>query len=401
MKILFLTINYSEKDHISFYEELLQEFVDNGHEVYVVCAAEQRNGRETRLEMERGIQVLRIKTGNITGAVSVIEKGISTIFIDFIFKNAIKKYFRNQKFDLLLYPTPPITLGNTIYYLKKKTGAATYLLLKDIFPQNAVDLRMMEKTGPKSVIYQFFRNKEKKLYRHSDFIGCMSKANVTYLLAHNPEIVSKRVEICPNSIKVKPKPQKQLRKKAMCEKYGIPDDRTLFVYGGNLGKPQGIMRMLECMKKCSDMDSIYFLIAGDGTEKGKIQRFIQEEKAEYVKYVGMLGKEEYQALVEVCDVGLIFLDSCFTIPNFPSRLLSYMQSAMPILAATDPNTDIGDVIVQGGFGWSCRSDQPDEFKKYIKAATESDLESMGDKGYQYLMEHYDVGTSYKIIMGHF
>lgn len=401
MRILFLTISYSEKKRISFYEELLQEFVGHGHEVYVACAAERRQGRKTGLETERGIQVLRIKTGNITGAISVLEKGISTISIDFIFKRAIKKYFHNQKFDLLMYPTPPITLGNTVFYLKKKMGAATYLLLKDIFPQNAVDLGMMEKTGPKSVIYHFFRNKEKKLYRYSDFIGCMSKANVAYLLTHNPEIVSARVEVCPNSVKVKPKPQKQPGKKAMLKKYGIHDDRTIFIYGGNLGKPQGITSMLACMKKCSDMDNIYFLIAGDGTEAGKIKRFIQEEKKDYVKYVGMLAKEEYQALAEACDVGLIFLESCFTIPNFPSRMLSYMQSAMPVLAATDPNTDIGDVIAQGGFGWACRSDQPDEFRKYIKAASESDLESMGDKGYRYLTEHYDVGTSYEIIMGHF
>ena len=62
-------------------------------------------------------------------------------------------------------------------------------MLKDIFPHNAVDLGMIQKTGIKSIIYKYFRNVEKKLYKISDYIGCMSQANVDYVLKHNPEVV--------------------------------------------------------------------------------------------------------------------------------------------------------------------------------------------------------------------
>ena len=54
----------------------------------------------------------------------------------------------------------------------------------------------------RSLIYRLFRKKEKDLYQISDFIGCMSPANVDYVLTHNPEIKADRVEICPNSIKL-------------------------------------------------------------------------------------------------------------------------------------------------------------------------------------------------------
>ena len=57
-----------------------------------------------------------------------------------------------------------------------------------------------------------------------------------------------------------------------------------------------------------------------------------------------LPKDEYDAMIGACDVGLIFLDYRFTIPNFPSRLLAYMQAKIPVLASTDPNTDVGSVI---------------------------------------------------------
>ena len=54
-----------------------------------------------------------------------------------------------------------------------------------------------------------------------------------------------------------------------------------------------------------------------------------------------LPKADYETIVASCDVGMIFLDHRFTIPNFPSRMLSYMKAKIPILAVTDPNTDVG------------------------------------------------------------
>ena len=99
---------------------------------------------------------------NITKT-NLIEKGISTLRISSQYKSAIKKYFSDVKLDLILYSTPPITLVNCIEYVKKRDGAKTYLLLKDIFPQNAVDLGMMQKSGVKGLLYKYFRCKEKKL----------------------------------------------------------------------------------------------------------------------------------------------------------------------------------------------------------------------------------------------
>ena len=62
----------------------------------------------------------------------------------------------------------------------------------------------------------------------------------------------------------------------------------------------------------------------------------------------------------------IFLDHRFTIPNFPSRLLGYMQAKLPVLACTDKNTDIGKVVVEGGFGWWCESNDVGEFGRVVE-----------------------------------
>lgn len=97
-------------------------------------------------------------------------------------KGAINKYLKNKHFDLVVYFTPPITFAGVVKYCKKKFHCKSYLMLKDIFPQNAIDLNMLKTTGLKGIIYKYFKAEEKKLYTISDKIGCMSEMNMSYLL---------------------------------------------------------------------------------------------------------------------------------------------------------------------------------------------------------------------------
>lgn len=401
MNILFFCLSFSTKTSKNFYEDLLREFQEHGHNVYVACANEKRSKEKDGVEDLAGINVLRIRTGNITGTSSLIEKGISTVTVDYLFTKKVLKYWGNIKFDLILYPTPPITLANTVAKMKKKTGAKTYLLLKDIFPQNAIDLKMLRKNGIKGLIYKYFKFKEKKLYLESDYIGCMSPANVKYILDHNNYLDPNRVEVCPNCEKPLLLKFNEAQLKNIRERYNLPINKKIFVYGGNLGKPQGIDFFLKCLEIFKIEPNAYMLIVGGGSEASKIDEFIIKNKVDNAKILRELPKDDYEMLVCACDVGLVFLDYRFTIPNFPSRILSYMQASKPVIVATDPNTDIGEIVEKNRFGWKCFSNNPNDFLECVKNALESDLIIMGQMGRKYLENNYDSKNGFEIIMSHF
>ena len=396
MNLLILTLldfkSYSERN---IYCDLLREFAKKGHNVYCISATERRNKVQTHLE-EDG-HILKLKIGN-TQKTNIIEKGISTVLIKPQFIRAIKKYFKDIKFDLIIYSTPPITFVNAVKYVKKRDGAKTYLLLKDIFPQNAVDLGIMKKSGVKGLLYKYFRNKEKRLYAISDKIGCMSQANADYVLKHNPEIPAEKVEICPNSIEVINERLSPEQKSETRRKYGIPTDKTVFIYGGNLGKPQDIPFIIECLKASTAFSDRFFVICGTGTEYPKLKNYIDAENPVNVLLINGLPKNEYESFVGCCDIGLIFLDHRFTIPNFPSRLLSYMQRGMPVLACTDPNTDIGKVITDGNFGWWCGSSSTECFTKAVNTAVKADIKSLGENAFNYLKENYTAEKGCDVIL---
>lgn len=396
MNVLFVTLSHIESiNDGKIYTDLMRKFVEENHNVFIVSPNERRLQRETTLIRNENCTILQVRVGNIQKT-NVIEKGISTLLIEYQFRRAIKKYFSDIKFDLVLYTTPPITFAKVIQFVKRRDKARSYLMLKDIFPQNAVDLGMFSKKSP---IYWFFRAKEKRLYRLSDQIGCMSEANVAFMVKNNPDINPGIVHILPNSMRVMDSGiQKKKKRNELRKRYGIPLDARVFVFGGNLGKPQDIPFIIQCLKKNEDRSDCFFVMCGNGTEYAKLKAYVDESNPRNVLLIAGMPRRKYDRFIVCCDVGLIFLDHRFTIPNFPSRLLSYMQHGMPVIACTDPNTDVGQVIKEGGFGWWCESNDVDGFTAVVNAACQEPLEEKGKNARNYLMEHYTVDKSYEIIM---
>ncbi|NMC58418.1 MAG: glycosyltransferase family 4 protein [Candidatus Methanofastidiosa archaeon] len=396
--ILFLTLSRIEKlDTEGIYLDLVKALASNGFHLYVVTPREKRFGLSTELLHSGNIHLLKVKTGNITKT-NFIEKGITTLFIQRQYLKAINTFFKDIHFDLLMFSTPPITFEKVVQYFKHRHKCIVYLMLKDIFPQNAVDLGLIKKN---TIIYKYFRKKEKKIYAFSDYIGCMSPANMSFIIKNNPQIDENKVELFPNTIQVKPRDTKTstfiFRKK-----FNIPNDAVLFIFGGNLGIPQGIDFLLDCLDEMRNFNKAYFLIVGDGTEKERIKKKVINLNLKNVVFEDQMEKEDYRQILLECDVGLILLDKRFTIPNYPSRILSYIDMSLPILAATDRASDIKDLLKEAECGLWSYSDNKQDFIKNIKYLCENkDLRiKMGQNGRKYLEQNFDISRSVNIIKSH-
>src|SRR5690554_3726830 len=147
MNVLFLTmVNITTLKKRGIYQDLLNYFIEQGHNVYIVSPVERRHKTKTSFFKEGKANILNVQSLNLTKT-NVVEKGVGQILVENQFLSAIKKHIKNVTFDLVLYSTPPITFSKVIDYIKKRDGAYSYLLLKDIFPQNAVDMGMMKQGG--------------------------------------------------------------------------------------------------------------------------------------------------------------------------------------------------------------------------------------------------------------
>ena len=396
MNVLLLTI--APKKSQKMQRDLIREFTKDGHNVFVVCPEDSENLASRRFVGGETEKYLFVNSGNSVGKIGFVKKVLNFLLTDFHYRQALKKALQDIHIDLVLYSTPPITLVNTITWVKKKYSAKTYLMLKDIFPQNAVDMGMMKKNGIMGLVWRYFRNKERKLYHVSDHIGCMSPANCCYVLQENLDIAPEKVKLCVNAYAQEP--LVAVDKTAVREKYGIPAKRMVFLYGGNLGKPQGLNYLVKILRENQNKDDRFFVVCGGGNDEQTLLHYIAEEKPSNVLYRKPLPPDEFDVLSRACDVGMVFLDHRFTIPNFPSRMLSIMLNGIPILAATDANTDVGIVIADGDMGWWCESTETAPFNDFIDEICNHPGLALqkGKNARAYYEAHYTSEIAYQQIM---
>lgn len=397
MKVLYIATSFPEPDKgATIYTDLAEALHESGHEITVAVSEQAKNKKKTGIGKERGFDVLRIVTGNYYD-VGLIEKGITTLKIPVLMKQGITKYIGDREFDFILFEAPPVTNAGLVAWAKKEFNCPAYLMLKDIFPQNAADLGIMKSN---SLLFKYFTGKEKKLYQTADFIGCMSPANKKYILDHNPWLDSRKVEIFPNTKKI----ANNIEQNGipMRERYGIPKDACVFLFGGNMGKPQYIDILCKAVQYCKDENNIFFLFVGRGTDRYKLEQAIKAKSIKNALVIENLPRNEYEQITKECDVGLIVLDPRFTIPNYPSRILSYMEYAKPVLAVTDEVSDLKDLIGDAQCGeWVYSGDVNSFVEKIKEMANSGDLIIKGENGRRYMLEHLKVENSVGILERHF
>lgn len=399
MNVLFIALEMINDIHNrSLYTDVIRAFVKHGDRVTVVTAREERlRQAESRTYYScESVDYVLAATGNITRNKNFIDKGIATVLAGMQYTHAFKKAHIKKKYDLVVCATPSITFEPLVRYVQKRDGAKVVLLLKDMWPYDLVFDNILTTTGIKGLIYRYFDYIAKKLYREADVIGCMSPKNIDFLVTATADSnLLKKTRLIPNSIDPLPV-QLPIGKREIRKKWDIPQDKTVFVYGGNLGVAQGMDFVIEAIKKGSETPNSYFIIAGGGTDADKVaQAFAQ---ADNVRYVGALPRDDFEELVYGCDVGLVFLTwNCHT-PNFPSRILPLMQASLPVICCVDDTTDVGVIAQENGFGLSCPSNCVEQFVASVqKLMNQKMREEMGQVSRDYLEKQYSAEETYRLI----
>lgn len=398
MNVLFVSIAWPSPGERNLYSDLMEEFTANGHKVYAIAVSRQDFPSSQITCSENGITVLRINSGKISKT-SYIRKSISLLTLEHRLSTGIKKHFSEIRLDLIISHTPPITLSSLFYKLKRKNNAPFYLLLKDIWPQGSVDHKIFRKF---SLPWFYLRNHEIRIYKTADRIGCMSPLGVKYLLSMNSYLKEEKIEVCPNSIRpTMVFPTVDLT--TIRQKYNIPPDVCVFIFSGNLSKGHGLDFLVKAVGKLSDYPKAFFLIGGSGTHYSYLENSFRNYKGGNVMLYNRLPSEDFKLIMRTSDVGLILLDKCYTVPQFPSRLLSYLDYSKPVLCAINRGTDIGTILEQNRCGKALEHGDLYSFIKAVKFFSENQEERllMGNNGRKLLEKEYTTSRGYHIIMSWF
>lgn len=382
MRVLLLSVAFPDlEEGANLYGDLAVELAARGHAMHVATLLERRTGSGTRLEHQRGVEVLRVASGDLFN-VGFVRKGLTMLALEGDFRRAMRKTWPSTRFDLVLYPTPPVTFVGLVEELKREQGCATYLILRDIFPQNAVDVGVMRK----GLAFHHFRRVERRLYAVSDRIGCMSPANVDWVAREG--VSRAKLELLPNWRRLREPPVggRDLRRE-----WGL-EGKFLAVFGGVIGVAQELEFLLDLAHESRDREDVAFVIVGEGNRKTALLEKAARLRLPNVRIEDRVTTDDFARLLRQADAGLVNLDRRFTIPNYPSKVLDYMEARLPVLASLDGSTDFGAMLDASGAGvWSLTGDLAAYRRNLDRLADDPALRRrMGENGRSYLERHFTV-----------
>lgn len=329
MRVLFIFSRHSKDSRDStLTKDLADSFYKLGHDITVVTMNERRNNEATHLANENGYNVLRIKTTNYFN-INKFEKIFTILTMPFLLKNGILKYLGREQFDLIITHTPFMASHKIIRPLKKHFNCPAFLLLWDLFPQNAMDLGIIKN----KLIARYFKKQEKQNLISFEQIFCTSPGNIKYLSEHYLYLDRSKINFQYNYATVKPKPV--INKSELRAQYGYSDDNIILLFGGNMGVPQQLENIIALAQKTQNDTRIKYLFIGSGTELPRIKILVNNMGLDNIQFIDQLPREDYEFVSSMCDIGLVSLDKRFTIPNFPSKTADYFKLGLPILASLD------------------------------------------------------------------
>lgn len=334
--------------------DLSREFVAQGHQLTVILPSWDIEEDYSIEEMD-GFQVLRLKSLK-SKDVSYLRRTIAELLMSFSMRRNFKKSpFMNVQWNAVVWYAPSIFHGYFVNFLKKKNNCKSYLIIRDIFPQWAVDMELMGRGAP----YHFFNVIAKYQYSVADTIGVQTPGNLTYFKEWI-ENKGKEVVVLQNWLAD--------TKPAKCSidiENTILAGRKIFVYAGNMGIAQGMDVLIDLAEKLKSQKNIGFLFVGRGSEVNRLAAQVERRLLDNVLFKDEIHPDDIPALYAQCAVGIVSLDQRHKSHNIPGKFISYMQSGLPVLANINPGNDLKEIIDSYGVGVVCENANVDELERKL------------------------------------
>jgi glycosyltransferase involved in cell wall biosynthesis len=315
--------------------ELALQFKRCGHLPIVITPGTPFQNSKLVIDYIDGIEVWRFKSGYTKG-VGLVRRAVTEFLLPFRAWHAIKLKVKEANFDLCINYSPTIFFGPLAYIFRSR-GAYVYLVLRDMFPQWAIDQGLLNEW---SLPARFFRYFETLNYRNSDCIGVMSKGNLDIFREKFPAF--KNIKILRNWASTVV-PAKDSRGEEFIVKLGIKD-KIIFFYGGNIGHAQDMVSIMRLAQNLKVDRRAHFLIIGQGDEYNLIQDMKINWQLDNVTILPSISQSAFSGIVAAIDVGLFSLAYRHSAHNFPGKLLGYMVASKPILGCVNPGNDLLTLI---------------------------------------------------------
>ena len=332
--------------------DLSWEFARQGHQLTVLLPASDLD-RDWELQNADGVEVLRLRAPR-TKDIGYVRRTLGELLMPFaMLRNLRKSPLARQKWDGVVWYAPSIFHGPLARALKRASGCKGYLIIRDIFPEWAVDMGLMGRGLP----YRFFDAVARYQYSVADVIGVQTPGNLAYFEKWRQQ-PGRTLEVLQNWLGEPAKKPCAIRVDAT-----LLAGRKVFVYAGNMGVAQGMDRVLDLAERLLHRPDVGFLFVGRGSDAARLKTTAQARGLSNVVFFDEIDPDEIPDLYAQCSVGIVALDPRHQSHNIPGKFLTYIQSGLPVLANVNAGNDLAALIRREQVGQVCESNDVEQLAR--------------------------------------
>jgi glycosyltransferase involved in cell wall biosynthesis len=393
-KVLIHSIAFSP-DGVStayLYNDIALKFKDRGHQVIVLTTTPHYNIVEEEIQRQPlkkkllglfftsdyyGIKVYHVPQKKYKSSLLRIIGFIYWHIASFLLG------LFEKKVDLILSPSPPLTLGFINIVLGKIKKAKVIYNVQEIYP----DLLISEGGLRSRLIISQLKWLEKFVYNYSDQVTTIDK--IFYNTIINRFKNKSKLKIIPNFVDTDL--YKPLTINGFNPEYFPKSDSLKLMYAGNIGLAQDWEQLIDLAKALINENIEYFII-GEGVKKDYLEEEIRVNNLTKIHLIPYQSRELMPIINAYSDVHFIFMSSNTDGHGFPSKVYTIMACAKPLIICSGSNSPIVNFLKNKEC--ALLVDEKDLKRKtdviahFLKTISKEGLSEMGYKGLEHIRHNY-------------
>lgn len=344
------------------------------------------NGYEGKDYMYEEIEGIPVHRSSIylPKSKSIIQRLLN--YFSFVYSSAQVGKNKVGDVDVIMCESPPLFLGYSALYLKRKKKAKLIFNVSDLWPESAEKLGVVTNKQMLKLAYKL----EEKLYRKSVLVTGQTQGICKNINERFSEV---KTYWLPNGVDVSYYNPSTVTGNWRKEN-GFQENDILFLYAGIIGLAQGLEIILSAAEKVKDNSSIKFILLGSGPEKEKLQNIQKEKQLSNVYLFDAVSKTQMPQIVQASDVSIIPLRKLeLFLGAIPSKIFENLAMEKPVILAVDG--EARELFVNQGKCalYSEPENINDLVKNVLLLANDPDLrKQLGEKGRIYVEQNFNRNT---------
>ncbi len=285
--------------------------------------------------------------------------------------------------DVIVTVTPPLQAAAAAVVLKRIWGCPVVSWLQDIVPDAAISVGMMQE----GTAVRLGRKLESFVYRNVDTIAIIAEGFAGNLRAKG--VPEQKLYRLPNWADLK-QFNTPSRRDEFRARLGVKPDDFVLIRAGSLSAKQVLENAVRAMKLLEGHTDIHFFFLGDGIRKANLMQEIERLKVPRVSFLPTAGGADYVDTLRAADLLVLNQSKELVDALIPSKLLTYMPSERPVIAAVNSRSEAARFVERSGCGVVVEAEDPEKFAAAVLDMRKrpEELRKMGAAGNEHVREHF-------------